>query len=192
MAELITPEVNYYEASKDGELKKMNLNSLAKVKLTEVGLNILKNNESAEYLLSKVDEEGYFIYELWEIMYIFGEHMYKEGIHINPPFELDIQVPEKYLGEERDLGQQPKNLNLDAKVRVKLTEDGINVLQNKDSFLLSYVDSDGYFRKEFWEIMNLFGRNMSVGNAKKPLEMDFLVPEKDLVDVQDLEQNRGR
>lgn len=72
---------------------KVNFNDFVKVKLTEYGIEILKQKHeedkksisetaSKEYIDTvfgdfklKLDEEGYFKEQIWKLMYLFGEHM---------------------------------------------------------------------------------------------------------------------
>ena len=65
----------------------MNINRIVKVKLTDLGNKIYKDYLQNEYKslshypgLAKIrlekDQDGYIHFQLWEFMYIFGEHFY--------------------------------------------------------------------------------------------------------------------
>ena len=66
---------------------KFNVNNYVRVKLTEVGKNILEAEE-IKYL---PDEEGFVRFQMWELMQIFGNHMWN-GCDI--PFETNIGLEE--------------------------------------------------------------------------------------------------
>lgn len=67
-------------------MKKINLNSLVTVKLTQHGLDIYKAyyeklNFAVPFLPAtptepKLDEDGYWQTELWNFMHIFGNNLY--------------------------------------------------------------------------------------------------------------------
>lgn len=77
----------------------INLNQQIRVKLNSEGLKILleyhmkysiPNFDTREYVLSKVDENGYYEVQLWEFMHIFGEHIH---MCIKYPLEnLNIEI----------------------------------------------------------------------------------------------------
>ena len=66
----------------------ININIQVKIKLTQYGRNILKQHYSEFPSLAKLDETGYFKSELWNIMYIFGEHLYNGSKQIIEENEL--------------------------------------------------------------------------------------------------------
>lgn len=91
------------------QLKTFNINSWVKVKLTDHGIAIEKENHQklkefyerrgVSYGVDEVpetDEHGYTAYQLWELFERFGEHM---GLGKRLPFETDI-----LLIEARGLG----------------------------------------------------------------------------------------
>lgn len=81
---------------------KVNANESVKVKLTEFGVQILRerhqelhkaikerNNEGLEPFKLITDEEGYYVTQLWILMSIFG-HVMSMGYEL--PFSLDIVI----------------------------------------------------------------------------------------------------
>lgn len=70
---------------------KMNINSQCRVKLTEYGKQVIDQANKENKLYPKVisyqcDDDGYLTTELWDVMYLFGSHMYRQ------PIETDIEV----------------------------------------------------------------------------------------------------
>ena len=61
---------------------KFNINQKVKVKLTDYGKKILDtyfaelNISPMHYTLYKVDKSGYITFQMWDLMSIFGEHIY--------------------------------------------------------------------------------------------------------------------
>jgi hypothetical protein len=83
---------------------KVNINDIVKVKLTEFGISILKQNhdEVNEILINrgvkpmgpfelKLDDNGYMAFQLWQLMSIYGEHLSVTGEN---PFETQIIIPD--------------------------------------------------------------------------------------------------
>ena len=54
--------------------KKTNLNNYIKVKLTEKGIDILKQRYGTDYPID-IDDEGYTKFQMWDFARLFGEHM---------------------------------------------------------------------------------------------------------------------
>ena len=91
---------------------KVNANSMVKVKLTDLGIAILKNqhdylNKSIEErggigfgeFELKTDTDGYYHDQLWNLMNTFG-HLMTLGHDV--PFELDIIITEgKPINEQK-------------------------------------------------------------------------------------------
>ena len=85
---------------------KVNINERVKVKLTQKGINVLKENHNrmndrlihigdgglGEFVL-ETDSEGYTHFQLWDLMSAFGNRL---RIGQDPPFETDIII---YNGE---------------------------------------------------------------------------------------------
>ena len=81
---------------------KVNANAGVKVKLTKLGVNILKHKHDelnahikdrggegfGEFTL-RLDDDGYYSTQLWTLMQDFGPYM---SIGSEPPFSLDIIV----------------------------------------------------------------------------------------------------
>ena len=79
---------------------KFNINNYVKVKLTDYGVSVLKKHHDARNLESlalggeglgefelKVDQDGYYVTQLWKLMSIFGNHMFYGG---NISFETNV------------------------------------------------------------------------------------------------------
>lgn len=54
--------------------KKTNLNNYIKVKLTEKGIDILKQRYGTDYPIN-IDDEGYIEFQMWDFARLFGEHI---------------------------------------------------------------------------------------------------------------------
>lgn len=54
--------------------KKTNLNNYIKVKLTEKGIEILKQRYGTDYAIN-IDDEGYTKFQMWDFARLFGENM---------------------------------------------------------------------------------------------------------------------
>ncbi len=91
--------------------EKVNLNQRVKIKLTELGINILKerniqlkevikrhggNSENLHFSLN-LDEEGYYTIQLWDLINAFGGKFESGG---SSPFYFDILI-EKYKPTEK-------------------------------------------------------------------------------------------
>lgn len=79
-----------------------------------------------------------------------------------------------------------KTLNINNKVRIKLTPCGIEKLKRKHEELLSFcpsigkftppeTDKDGYCEMQLWEIMSTFGEDMHMGNMNLPFETNIQI-----------------
>ena len=76
-----------------------NINCQVKVKLTEFGKNLWLERYrryNIEPSPMKVDENGYTSFQLWDLMYLFGEHV---GIGKDLPFETEILIDKQNLKE---------------------------------------------------------------------------------------------
>ena len=78
--------------------KEFNVNSYVRVKLTEKGMEILKNEHEKmqqafpkwpEWKEPMKDEEGYTKFQCWDLMSRFGEHI---ALGRLLPFESDILI----------------------------------------------------------------------------------------------------
>jgi hypothetical protein len=92
---------------------KVNFNETVKVKLTDIGVAILKRqrDEINQYIKSrgakglgdyepKIDDEGYTSFQLWSLMNHFGEVMV---LGSEPPFEGDMIICNgKSVGDKND------------------------------------------------------------------------------------------
>jgi hypothetical protein len=81
---------------------KVNINEQVKVKLTDIGISILKSKRDelnamiqsvggkclGEFEL-KTDVDGYSTFQIWDLMNTFGEYMV---MGFNVPFETDIII----------------------------------------------------------------------------------------------------
>ena len=95
-----------------------------------------------------------------------------------------------------------KQINLNSQVKVKLTEEGIKILENNHNCLLkqygggekakklfgefvpSEVDENGYSSFQLWVLMNTFGNYMYNGNMNPPIEMNIIVENQYLEKVE--------
>jgi hypothetical protein len=71
----------------------LNLNDLIQVRLTNRGHEILKYNSLSNnkiYEPRKKDKDGWTTFQLWEIMFLFGEEMYlgNENMPIQPEMRI--------------------------------------------------------------------------------------------------------
>jgi len=77
---------------------KFNINDYVFVKLTDRGREIHRihyervfpDHPDIVYQEPEVDADGESKFQLWDLMTIFGEHMY---LGCNPPIETDINIP---------------------------------------------------------------------------------------------------
>lgn len=84
---------------------KINLNQEVKVKITEYGHQILRDEHRAiremfpssdlEYKEPKVDDEGYSVMQMHNVMSHFGKYMYMGAVKL--PIEMAIVVDENNL-----------------------------------------------------------------------------------------------
>lgn len=72
---------------------KFNINESVKVKLTDLGVQILKD-KNRYFSVDSLDENGYCKFQLWELMSIFGDKMWGGSVI---PFETDIIIDEGSL-----------------------------------------------------------------------------------------------
>ena len=100
-----------------------------------------------------------------------------------------------------------KIFNLNNKVKVKLTEEGIKILENKHNeylkmygdnpevkalfgeFTIPEIDEDGYSSFSLVELMNIFGKYMTTTNQILPIEMEVAISDEYLVEY---ESEKGR
>jgi hypothetical protein len=81
---------------------KFNVNNYVKVRLTDEGRTIIKCKRYSNPLLKgyldyddtypKEDENGWSMWQMWDLMSMFGDYMYN-GCRI--PFETEIEIIEK-------------------------------------------------------------------------------------------------
>jgi hypothetical protein len=77
------------------DMVKFNVNSMVKVKLTDIGWGILRDDRERmkkgipthDWSLPKPDEDGYLTYQFWCFMQLFGPHIHMGML---TPFETDI------------------------------------------------------------------------------------------------------
>lgn len=74
-------------------MKEFNIKKIVKCKLTQKGIDIL-NERISQMGYKTMDKDGYFSFQLWELMNIFGSHVYENG---------DIIVDDKLLIPETSL-----------------------------------------------------------------------------------------
>lgn len=95
-----------------------------------------------------------------------------------------------------------KQINLNSQVKVKLTEEGIKILESNHNCLLKQygggakakklfgefippqVDENGYSFFQLWVLMNTFGNYMYNGNMNPPFEMNIIIEDQYLEKVE--------
>lgn len=85
-------------------------------------------------------------------------------------------------------------INFNDEVKVKLTEVGIEIMQEQRRELNSHIqgnggiglgelelktDDDGYTRFQLWDLMNRFGQHMRIGHPE-PFEGTMIFPQLNL------------
>ncbi len=91
-----------------------------------------------------------------------------------------------------------KDFNINQYVGVKLTDEGLRILESQHNELLKsmtpeaaesvgpfvapQVDEEGYSQIQLWELMHSFGRYMYNGNPNIPFEMDIKISDEYLID----------
>ena len=177
-------------------MQKFNINNYVKIKLTEEGINILKkeHQDILEYYNNNVDKNGYVQMKLMEVMNIFGEYCHLGNPNV--PFETDIVITLEYTEDKID-----KEFSINNDVKIRLTEEGINVLKKQHEemvnsypnqplvremfgdFKMPEVDENGYTQKRLWEVMKEFGQYCHIGNNNPPFELTIEISEEDLKDI---------
>jgi len=89
-------------------MNRFNINSNVKIKLTEFGIDVLKREHEemrydCKYTMGydigefnlKLDEEGYYTIQAWEMMETFGGYL--NQLNENNPFEIEILIDENDL-----------------------------------------------------------------------------------------------
>ena len=77
---------------------RFNVNHKVKVKLTEIGHKIHRADfdqlgmKSITYQPPQEDKRGWSEWQMWELMRLFGPHLYNG---CNVPFETEIQIPKR-------------------------------------------------------------------------------------------------
>lgn len=91
-----------------------------------------------------------------------------------------------------------KNFNINQYVGVKLTEEGLKILETEHNeilrsippkaaeslgpFVAPPVDEEGYSQIQFWQLMYYFGKHMYNGNPNIPFDMDIKIADEDLIE----------
>lgn len=78
---------------------KFNINNYVRVKLTEAGINHLKDTHQRYWKETgkifkfepKIDENGYTEFQLWDLISVFGTKIYNGS---DLMFETEIEIPE--------------------------------------------------------------------------------------------------
>ena len=94
MMHRIRPLESELEITKEKEVKEFNIHRKVKVKLTDYGKYILKQRK---YHNNNIDENGYTEFELFELMHIFGSHMFYGNDEL---FEKNILIYTEDLKEK--------------------------------------------------------------------------------------------
>lgn len=61
-------------------------------------------------------------------------------------------------------------MNLDQKIRVKVTMFGLKCIYEHKHLLEKAIDDDGILELRMWEVMNLFGKFMEAPTMNSPIE----------------------
>ncbi len=80
-------------------MKEYGLNDIIKVKLSETGIEVLNERYSQYGYYKQPDSEGYFEFQLWEFMNIYGKYMNIGNIDVLK--ESKIVLDDKYLTEHK-------------------------------------------------------------------------------------------
>lgn len=90
-----------------------------------------------------------------------------------------------------------KEINFNAAVKVKLTDFGVAILKNRheeikkayESAIPDYmneftinIDENGYTEFRLWELAQIFGPYLGIGENNVPFDNDVCIYEKDLTD----------
>jgi hypothetical protein len=88
---LSRPPVDYEVTWKEDQptYTVFNINSSVYVRLTEIGRAIVRDEGTVYQSDKEEDVEGYTKWQLWELMYLFGRHLYKG---CKAPFETTIRL----------------------------------------------------------------------------------------------------
>lgn len=98
------------------------------------------------------------------------------------------QIPKTYEYKKDKRKISMKTLNINSKVRIKLTPCGIAKLRAKHEhissmfpsigkFTLPKTDVDGYCEMILWQVMNTFGEDMYEGNSNLPFKANIQIDE---------------
>lgn len=90
-----------------------------------------------------------------------------------------------------------KDFNINNYVGVKLTDEGLKILEFQHNELLKemtpeaakmvgefktpHVDEEGYSQIQLWKLMHSFGRYMYNGNPNPPFEVDIKISDNHLI-----------
>lgn len=93
-----------------------------------------------------------------------------------------------------------KIFNINDYVKVKLTDEGLKILEEQHnellkkmtpdaaadlgSFVAPEVDEEGYSQIQLYELMYHFGKYMRMSNSKIPFEMDIQIADEDLIEYE--------
>lgn len=83
---------------------KFNINNVVKVKLTDLGRKILAA-DTHRYIVLKEDRAGWSEWQLWELMQVFGPHLYMGA---SLPFEAEITLTGHNPGPSHPLAYSRK------------------------------------------------------------------------------------
>ena len=86
-----------------------------------------------------------------------------------------------------------KEFNINSSINVKLTETGMAILRNRHNelqqkfpavgeFKAPEVDENGYCSFQLWELMQVFGNYMYMGNNNLPFETTIAISDEYLVE----------
>lgn len=131
--------------------KKTNLNYYFKVKLTEKGIDILKQRYGTDYQID-IDDEGYTEIQMWDFTRLFGKYM---GMGLDPVCHTNIMVQVEDEKNKTEVVQKENSENVvsDKKYYVNSSGNDIGV----DEYESEHTVFSGT-KKECEEyIINLYG-----------------------------------
>jgi hypothetical protein len=66
-------------------------------------------------------------------------------------------------------------ININEWVKVKLTDYGWEVLWERGHNIYVKTDAEGYSKFQLWDLMNIFGHTLYLGNPKAPFEAGEII-----------------
>lgn len=85
------------------------------------------------------------------------------------------ELPIHEFDDESENGQTTVRINLNERVKFKLSEHGKEVYRHRHDGLEPKLDDDGYMSMQLWTFMQTFGEHMTLGmpGVVQPLEIIY-------------------